>query len=100
MVDMTENNAFTAGLDLCVGLTENLSTTEEQSWSWQPDLSPSTFMGSQELQGINNRLEIMDSKLNILVAGHTSGEVENSNGPVAKRVRFVPHFVLFCHHSS
>ena len=95
MVDMTEKNSFTAGLDLCVGLTENSSITEEQSWSWQPDLSPSTYMASEEVQGINNRLGMIDSKLNILVAGHTSGEVENSNGPVAKRVRFCPPLCSF-----
>ena len=95
MVDMTENNAFTAGLDLCVGLTENSSITEEQSWSWQPDLSPSTWMGSQEVEGINNRLETMDSKLNVLIAEHTSGDDEHSNGPVAKRVSCCPPLCSF-----
>ena len=72
MVDMTEKNSFTTGVDLCVGLTENSSITEEQSWSWEPDLSPSTFVPSEEVQGINNRLGMIDQKLNILVVGHTS----------------------------
>ena len=76
-VGMTENDAFTAGLDLCVNMTENSSTTEELSW--QPDLSPSTWMGSQEVERINNRLKTMDSKLNILVARRTLGDDEHSN---------------------
>ena len=101
MVDTTENDAFITGLDLCVGLTENLSTTKEQSFSWQPDLSLSTWMGSQEVEGINNRLKTMDSKLNVLIAERTSGDDEHSNGPVAKRVSCcVSHFVLFCHYCS
>ena len=98
---MTEKNSFTAGLDLCVGLTENSSITEEQSWSWTPDLSPSTYVPSEEVQGINNMLGTIDQKLNILVAGHTSGDDENRNRPVAKRIGFCPplcsFFVIIAH---
>ena len=99
MVDVTDKNSFETGLDLCVGLTQDLSVTE-QSWSWEPDQNVSTYVASEEVQGINDKLGNIDQKLNILVAGHTSGDDDNSNGPVAKRVRFCPHFVLFCRHSS
>ena len=96
---MTEKDAFTAGLDLCVNMTENSSTTKELSW--QRDLSPSTWMGLQEVEGINNRLETMDSKLNVLIAERTSGDEEHSNGPVAKRVSCCPplcsFFVIIAH---
>ena len=90
---MTENDAFTAGLDLCLNMTENSSTTEKLSW--QPELSPSTWIGLQEVQGINNWLETMDLNLNTLVSGRTSGDGEHSNGPVAKRVSCCPPFCSF-----
>ena len=58
-------------------------------------------MGSKEVEGINNRLETMDSKLNILIAERTSGGDDNSNGPVAKRVSCCPplcsFFVIIAH---
>ena len=80
MVDKT-------GLDLCVGLTEDSSVTE-RSWSWGPDQHVSTYVAPEEVQVINDKLGKIDQKLNILVAGHTSGDDDNSNGPVAKRVSF------------
>ena len=93
MVDMTDKNSFKTGLDLCVGLTEDSSVTE-RSWSWGQNLAP------EEVQGINDKLGKIDQKLNILVAGHTSGNDDDSNGPVAKRVSFCSPLCSFCHHSS
>ena len=87
MVDMTDKNSFETGLDLCVGITQD-SLVTKQSWSWDPAQNVSTYVASEEVQGINDKLRNIDQKLNILVAGHTSGDDDNSNGPVAKRVSF------------
>ena len=61
----------------------------------------STYVASEELQGINDKLGNIDQKLNILVAGHTSGDDDHSNGPVAKRVSFCSplcsFFVIIAH---
>ena len=61
----------------------------------------STYVASEEFQGINDKLGNIDQKLNILVAGHTSGDDDNSNGPVAKRLSFCPplcsFFVIIAH---
>ena len=91
MAGTTENDAFTDGLDVCVNIAENSSTTEELSW--QQD--PGTWMGSQEVAGFNSRLGTMDSKLNLLIAKRTSGDEEHSNGPVAKRVSCCPPLCSF-----
>ena len=63
----------------------------------------STYVASEEVQGINDKLGNIDQKLNILilVAGHMSGDDDNSNGPVAKRVSFCSplcsFFVIIAH---
>ena len=97
---MTDKNSFETGIDLCVGLTQD-SSIIEQSWSWEPGQNPSTYVVLEEVQGINDKLGTIDQKLNILVAGHTSGDDDNSNGPVAKRLSFCPplcsFFVIIAH---
>ena len=91
MAGTTEDDAFTAALDVCVNVAENSSTTEELSW--QQD--PGTWMGSQDVAGFNTRLDTMDSKLDLLIAERTSGDEEHSNGPVAKRVSCCPPLCSF-----
>ena len=88
MVDVTDKKAFKTGLDLCLGITEDSSVTE-QSWHWDPAQNVSTYVSSEEIQGINDKLGEIDQKMNILVAGHsTAGDDDNSNGPVSKKVSF------------
>ena len=103
MVNMTDKNSFETdltGLDLCLGLTQDSSVTE-RSWSWEPNQNVSTYVSSEEVQGINDKLGNIDQKLNILVAGHTSGDDDHSNGPVAKRESFCSSlcsfFVIIAH---
>ena len=82
---MIDKNSYKTGLDLCVGLTQDLSVTK-QSWSSEPDKNMSIYVALEEFQGINDKLGNIDQKLNILVAGYMSGDNDNINGPVAKRV--------------
>ena len=77
----------TTGLDVCLGLTEEQSVTD-RSWSWELNQNPSTYVAPEEVQVINNKLGRIEQKLNILVAEHTSGDDDDSNGPVAKRVSY------------
>ena len=77
----------TTGLDVCLGLTEEQSVTD-RSWSWELNQNPSTYVAPEEVQVINDKLGKIDQKLNILVAGHMSGDDDDSNGPVAKSVSF------------
>ena len=48
----------------------------------------SSYVASEEVQGINDKLGNIDQKLNIGIAGHMSGDKDSSNGPVTKRVSF------------
>ena len=85
MVNMTDKNSFETdltGLDLCLGLTQD-SSVIKRSCSWDPSQNVSTYVASEEVQGINDKLGNIDQKLNILVAGHTSGDDDHNNGPVA-----------------
>ena len=87
MVDVTDKNSFESGLDLCVGVTQDSSVTE-QSWQWDPAQNVATYVSSEEIQDIKAKLGNIDQKMNIMVAGHMAGDDDNSNGPVSKKVSF------------
>ena len=60
-----------------------------------------TYVLSEEIQDIKDKIGNLDQKMNILVAGRTAGDDDNSNGPVSKKVSFCSplcsFFVIIAH---
>ena len=87
MAGTTEDPAFAAAVDVAVDVAQNI-TLDEMSWN----IDTGSWMGSQDVAGVNSTLTSMNTKLDMILARH---ETSNSNRRFAKRVSCCPPLCSF-----